>query len=309
MYSQPSPRWLLGHDARIEDRYPLPGPLIALIYVGLSIAFVIALQVVLVVVAGIMASQGGDLMEVMADPLFLGLGSLFQTGGLVMLAVVVVLLSRRSFVEAFALRGGRLGAFGGAFAVGGAAGFFAGWVSQVAMDLFEGFPFMDPAVFEMITAAILEGSLGGRIVFIAVVVIGAPIFEELIFRGLLWDACEDRTNPWIAWAVTSCLFAGYHMVPIHVISVFSTGALIGLVRLWSGSIWPAVLAHFVNNALSVGIVLLMGEASNEYEVSALMAFASLGLSFAAVGVVYAVGRPALVPSVPPGGAEDVDGNE
>jgi len=297
----------------LSERAPLPGFLVGILFVAVSVVYVCLLQVgVELVAAGIAVAMGEDPMDLasglLIDPFVLGLGSLLQTGGLFVIAVGIAWLTRRPLLEAFAVRPARVGAFVGALAIGLAAGLFAGWVAEVVATLFEGFPMMDPAHFEMITDAILSEHRLKQAFFIGVVVIGAPLFEELIFRGLLWDSFESSAGPWVAWIVTSVLFASYHVVPIHVISVFSTGALIGLLRLFSGSIWPSMFAHFLNNALSVVLVLLLGDAADDFESTVLWAAVGLFASAAGVGVAYALGRPRLVGS-PPADHEGIDGIE
>lgn len=287
----------------MTDRPPPPGFLVGVIYLAVSIAFVCGLQGLMLI--PVMALESSDWMF---DPVFLGLGSLLQTGGLVLIAFATAWATNRDFARAFATRGARVGAFAGALVVGLAAGIFAGWISEIAATWLDFLPGMDPAHFEMIADAMLEGHLLKRLFFIAVVVLAAPLFEELIFRGLLWDAFEESGGPWVAWLLTSVLFAGYHVVPIHVISVFSTGALIGLLRLFTQSIWPAIFAHFLNNALAVVLVLALGADANEFETAIWLAAIGLVASVGGVALAYSVGRPRLVEFGSRGdGNEDVDG--
>ena len=61
----------------------------------------------------------------------------------------------------------------------------------------------------------------------------------------------------MAFALTTVLFALYHMDPIHVVSLLPTAVFLGWLRWASGSLWPPILAHFVNNAVAVGVVQIM----------------------------------------------------
>ncbi|MCP4871474.1 MAG: CPBP family intramembrane metalloprotease [Proteobacteria bacterium] len=290
----------------MSDKPPVPGFLVGVIYLAVSVAFVCGLQGLMVI--PVLLSGGSS--DWMFDPVFLGLGSLLQTGGLVGIAVVVAWATKRDFATAFAVRGARVGAFAGALIVGLSAGLFAGWISELATEYLQFLPGMDPAHFEMIADAMLEGHILKRIFFIAVVVLAAPLFEEIIFRGMLWDSFEESAGSWAAWLITSLLFAGYHVVPIHVISVFSTGAFIGLLRLYSQSLWPAIFAHFLNNSLAVGLVLAMGEEANDFETAIWLAAIGLFASLAGIGVAYGVGRPRLLEfGSRADGTEDTDGIE
>jgi membrane protease YdiL (CAAX protease family) len=299
--------------SRLSEHPPIPGFLVGLIFVVVSILFVCGLQIGLglfaVAVTVAFGHKPDDLAWLIVDPFAIGLASLLQNGGLVVLAFAVVWLMRRDVRESFALTGCRVGALAAALLVGLSAGLFAGWVAETAMTLFEGTSLMDAAHFEMITDAMLSDQLVKRWFFIGVVVLAAPVFEELIFRGLLWNTFEESTGPWRALLITSLLFAGYHVVPIHVVSVFSTGVFLGLLRLLSGSIWPSMFAHFINNALSVALVLWLGEESSDFETTVWMGAVGLAASVAGVGLAYALGRPRLLPSQVPSLDEDADGIE
>lgn len=87
----------------------------------------------------------------------------------------------------------------------------------------------------------------------ATVAIGllGPLAEELLFRGLIYGYVEGRFGARPAWAVSSLLFAAAHLEAAHVVLVLPIGILLGWVRLQSGSLWPCVLAHMVNNTVVV----------------------------------------------------------
>lgn len=82
-------------------------------------------------------------------------------------------------------------------------------------------------------------------------VIAAPVFEEMVFRGLLLGCLLARGwNPWIAVAVTAAAFAsthGQYYAP-GLISVFFGGVLFGWLRIISGGLAAPLLAHVAMNA-------------------------------------------------------------
>lgn len=84
-------------------------------------------------------------------------------------------------------------------------------------------------------------------VLIAVALLPA-VFEEIFFRGILFDGCKVFGN---AGAVLLCgaLFALYHQNPAQTIYQFCCGAAFALIALRAGSILPTVLSHFLNNAV------------------------------------------------------------
>jgi membrane protease YdiL (CAAX protease family) len=87
----------------------------------------------------------------------------------------------------------------------------------------------------------------------AIVVIGllAGIGEELFFRGYMQTRLRERWGAWPAILVTAVLFGLIHMDPWHTPVATGIGVTLGWITELSGSLRPAVLAHVVNNVLSV----------------------------------------------------------
>jgi membrane protease YdiL (CAAX protease family) len=95
---------------------------------------------------------------------------------------------------------------------------------------------------------------------VAVTVVGAvffaPLFEELIFRGLLYGSLRSRFS-WPVAAVASALVFGIaHGYGVAgFLSVLVSGVLWAWVYERTGSLLPSIAAHVVNNA-AVSITLL-----------------------------------------------------
>ncbi len=79
----------------------------------------------------------------------------------------------------------------------------------------------------------------------------APVGEELLFRGALWEAVDDGRRPWLAWLVTTLAFAAWHGDPLQAAALLPVSAVFGLVRL-RGGVVAAVAAHAVHNGVAVG---------------------------------------------------------
>jgi membrane protease YdiL (CAAX protease family) len=84
------------------------------------------------------------------------------------------------------------------------------------------------------------------------------IAEEWLFRGYIQSRLLKRWHP--AWAIllSSLLFAGFHMDPVHVVAVIPLGLWLGLMTYYSGSLIPAMIAHAYNNALSIIATVYLG---------------------------------------------------
>ncbi len=83
-----------------------------------------------------------------------------------------------------------------------------------------------------------------------VVVIVAPICEEIVYRGLLWGALERYAVPrWVPFVVTTVLFAVAHFELTRTPLLFVVALPIALARLRTGRLAASVVAHQVNNLI------------------------------------------------------------
>ena len=85
-----------------------------------------------------------------------------------------------------------------------------------------------------------------------VVIVFAPIAEELLFRGFLFRVLRVRTSFWISALVTGVLFGLIHGYFV----IFPILAFLGVALCWvyehTGSIVPCIAIHALNNTLSYG---------------------------------------------------------
>jgi membrane protease YdiL (CAAX protease family) len=106
---------------------------------------------------------------------------------------------------------------------------------------------------------VLLGSADGAglVLAIGVVVVGAPVVEEIFFRGMLYEKLA-RKFPGVAVAVTSVLFMLVHGGII--LPIFILGLAFGIRRLKGESVWFTIGAHAAWNAsvVLVGLVVLTG---------------------------------------------------
>ena len=99
-------------------------------------------------------------------------------------------------------------------------------------------------------------SLALRAPLALVVVSLGPMVEELLFRGALLSALLRRMSVGWAVAISSLLFACVHLPDLGFLwyavpNLALLAAVLAWLRLRSGSLWPAVVAHGVNNLLAV----------------------------------------------------------
>jgi sodium transport system permease protein len=92
---------------------------------------------------------------------------------------------------------------------------------------------------------------------LAALLLGAlpAVSEELFFRGFmltgLASAFRGRGAAARAVVVTAAAFALYHILPEKWLPTFLMGLVLGLLAARTGSIWPGVVAHVLNNVSAV----------------------------------------------------------
>ena len=83
----------------------------------------------------------------------------------------------------------------------------------------------------------------------------AAVGEEYLFRGFAWQVLSGPLGAWPAALLTSVSFGlshGYQRT-IGVVRASVLGLLLTLPVMWTGSLFPAIVAHFwINAAIGVG---------------------------------------------------------
>jgi membrane protease YdiL (CAAX protease family) len=101
-----------------------------------------------------------------------------------------------------------------------------------------------PTVFSMIKNVLFVGLF-------------TAIAEELMFRGVIQTIFLKWTRSTHAavW-ITGILFSAFHMQFFGFLPRLLLGVIFGYFVVWSGSIWPAVWAHFLNNSSAIVVTYL-----------------------------------------------------
>ena len=99
------------------------------------------------------------------------------------------------------------------------------------------------------------GGAVGPILLVLIVGIGAPIVEEIFYRGLLQRSLVRRVGvPW-GIALTSVLFGAAHFQWLQFPALALAGALFGVLAHRAGRLGPAIAAHIVFNMTAVVTLL------------------------------------------------------
>lgn len=102
----------------------------------------------------------------------------------------------------------------------------------------------------------LAGTEIGRWVLVFAALVLAPPIEEFVFRGVLYEGFRERMPAAVAMLLVTVLFTALHLTEvvhyapaIGLIALLSVATL--LLRTATGSLLPAVAAHFTYNAFAI----------------------------------------------------------
>jgi membrane protease YdiL (CAAX protease family) len=144
-------------------------------------------------------------------------------------------------------------------------------------------------------------ALVGAAVFVCVV---APIAEEFFFRGFIFGALRQmrvviagrNIGTWVAAVITGILFGLAHTgsaSPQYLVPLGFLGFVLCLLRWKTGSLYPCMALHSINNSLALGISQLHWNAP---EILGLMAGSLLVITAITAPLV---GRGAAIPGLGP----------
>jgi membrane protease YdiL (CAAX protease family) len=96
----------------------------------------------------------------------------------------------------------------------------------------------------------------GVLLLVLIVVLVAPIAEEIFFRGLVMRSLERRVGPSWAIVVSAALFGAAHLEPLQFPALFTFGLVAGILATRTGRLGPAIWAHVAFNAVAVANLVL-----------------------------------------------------
>lgn len=98
-----------------------------------------------------------------------------------------------------------------------------------------------------------------KVVLILLVVVAAPFFEELFFRGVFYHSLRARWGAAMGIAAAAVLFGLVHPLPFNFLPIFALGSVFGILTYERASLLPGMIAHGLNNlAAFVLLSILVG---------------------------------------------------
>ncbi|MBW0132731.1 CPBP family intramembrane metalloprotease [Pseudonocardia abyssalis] len=100
---------------------------------------------------------------------------------------------------------------------------------------------------------------GVALLIVAIVVLIAPLCEEILYRGLLWGGLTRLgANRWLAFGVTTVIFALAHFEWPRALLLLVVALPLGLARVYSDGLLAPVIAHQINNLIpGIGLYLML----------------------------------------------------
>jgi membrane protease YdiL (CAAX protease family) len=92
------------------------------------------------------------------------------------------------------------------------------------------------------------------VVLVAVVVVGAPMVEELVYRGLLQGAAARRFHEAVAVVGVAAWFALVHFRPVEYPGLFLFGLVLGVCALRTRRLGLPIVTHMAFNATGLLLV-------------------------------------------------------
>lgn len=113
-------------------------------------------------------------------------------------------------------------------------------------------------------AMILEASERWPLFLVLFAVVLAPMYEELLFRRVLFGRFLRAGRPWLGLVLSSLAFALFHEVPglsdnppgavLVLLTVYAgMGAAFAWLYWRTGTLWAPILAHALNNGLALAL--------------------------------------------------------
>ncbi|MCG3166033.1 MAG: hypothetical protein POELPBGB_01809 [Bacteroidia bacterium] len=106
---------------------------------------------------------------------------------------------------------------------------------------------------EVVTKAFLKADNAGVFILNVFIMAFLPALgEEIFFRGMIQQYTTKAVkNVYIAIVITAIIFSAFHFQFLGFLPRMLLGIILGCIFVWSGNIWLAVFAHFLNNGAAV----------------------------------------------------------
>jgi membrane protease YdiL (CAAX protease family) len=101
---------------------------------------------------------------------------------------------------------------------------------------------------DWLMAIMVDLTTGGLDSFVVLVIV-APLTEEVLFRGLIMNGFLSRYSTRNTILLSAFLFSLVHLNPYQMLNAFVLGVILGWLRVRTGSLLPCFLLHGLSNGM------------------------------------------------------------
>lgn len=83
------------------------------------------------------------------------------------------------------------------------------------------------------------------------IAVAPGICEELLFRGTILGLLRPKLKPVVLCLTVGLLFGMFHMSLFRIAPTAVLGVVLTVLTMWTGSIFPAILVHILNNSAAI----------------------------------------------------------
>jgi membrane protease YdiL (CAAX protease family) len=109
--------------------------------------------------------------------------------------------------------------------------------------------------------------------------ITAPVFEEILMRGLVYNELKRNINFKLAVVLQAIIFGLYHGNILQFIYATILGIFLAMVYEWTKSLWAPILIHILFNSSS----LILGKLTLKVNI---LLYVAVGILFFSISIIY-----------------------
>ena len=116
---------------------------------------------------------------------------------------------------------------------------------------------LSPAGHPFVEEFLETSSIRLRLTIAALVLLSAPFFEEVFFRGIFLQSLQQRLSPTLACVLCGLAFGLVHGSFLSVFVIFFLGVHLAFLMQKTGSVITPIVVHLLFNTHSIILVLLL----------------------------------------------------
>lgn len=96
-----------------------------------------------------------------------------------------------------------------------------------------------------------------KILALITVLLVSPVYEEVIFRGLILNALRKRHSEVLSIVISAVLFSIVHLNLVQCVNTFLIGLILGLIYVKTESLYIVIFAHIFHNMLALKLPIFI----------------------------------------------------